>query len=200
MLDIRRGVSVRLLLAAGLLTGLSLTGCAASTTERLGLAPLSTVAAVDVARYAGTWYEIASFPQSFQEGCTATTATYTRREDGEIDVLNRCRKGSLEGPEDTAEGRARVVDAATNAKLEVSFFRPFWGDYWVIDLAPDYSYAVVGHPGRDYLWILSRTPAMAEDTYSAILGRLVEKGYETGRLRRTLQPATTASSGPTGGG
>ena len=165
-----------------------LSGCAASTTERLGLPPLTTVAAVDLAKYAGTWYEIASFPQSFQKGCTATTATYSARPDGEINVVNRCRKGSLEGKEDVAEGRARVVDTATNARLEVSFFRPFWGDYWIIQLAPDYSYAVVGHPGRDYLWILSRTPQMEEAVYAGVLAKLKEQGYELSRLQKTLQP------------
>ena len=166
-----------------------LSGCAVSTTERLGLPPLTTVPAVDLSKYAGTWYEIASYPQSFQKGCTATMANYSARPDGEINVVNRCRKDSLEGEEDTAEGRARVVDTTTNAKLEVSFFRPFWGDYWIIQLAPDYSYAVVGHPGRDYLWILSRTPQMDEAVYSGILAKLKEQGYELNRLQKTLQPA-----------
>lgn len=179
--------------AALALAATSLFGCAASTTERLNLPPLQTVARVELGRYLGTWYEIASFPQSFQEGCTATTATYKLREDGEIDVLNRCNKGSVTGPEDRAEGRARVVDPTTNAKLEVSFFRPFWGSYWIIDLAPDYSYAVVGHPDRDYLWILSRTPVMADETYADILGRLTRVGYETGRLQRTAQVAPTSN-------
>jgi apolipoprotein D and lipocalin family protein len=169
-------------------------GCATSTTERLGLPPLETVPRVELSRYVGTWYEIASFPQSFQRGCTATTATYTQRADGEIDVLNRCRKGSPEGEESSATGRARVVDRASNAKLEVSFFRPFWGDYWVIDLAPDYSYAVVGHPGRDYLWILSRTASMPAATYDGILERLKAKGYETGRLVRTVHGAGSGQS------
>jgi apolipoprotein D and lipocalin family protein len=162
-------------------------GCTTSTTERLHLPPLQTVAHVDLSRYAGTWYEIASFPQSFQRGCTGTTATYTLRADGDVDVLNRCRTGSLDGKEKSALGRARVVDHATNAKLEVSFFRPFWGDYWIIDLAGDYSYAVVGHPGRDYLWILARRPTMDEATYQGIVARLQAGGYETGRLTRTLQ-------------
>ena len=166
-----------------------LSGCAASTTERLHLPPLTTVPAVDLSKYAGTWYEIASYPQSFQKGCMATTANYAARPDGEINVVNRCRKDSLEGVEDVAEGRARVVDKATNAKLEVSFFRPFWGDYWIIQLAPDYSYAVVGHPGRDYLWILSRTPQMEEAVYTGILEKLKEQGYELSRLQKTLQPA-----------
>ena len=170
-------------------------GCATSTTERLGLPPLQTVAHVDLSRYLGSWYEIASFPQSFQRGCTATTATYTLRDDGDIDVLNRCRKGSIDGEENSALGRARVVDRATNAKLEVSFFRPFWGDYWIIDLSDDYSYAVVGHPGRDYLWILSRTPTMAAATYESLITRLQARGYETSRLVRTLQVAAPSAAG-----
>ena len=173
----------------GLLGFLIVTGCASSTTERLHLPALRTVAHVDLSRYLGTWYEIASFPQRFQRGCTATTAIYTLRDDGKIDVLNRCRKGALDGPEKSAHGRARVVDRATNAKLEVSFFRPFWSDYWIIDLADDYSYAVVGHPGRDYLWILARKPTMAEATYQAIVARLQAQGYDTSRLVRTLQVA-----------
>ncbi len=169
-----------------------LAGCATTTTSRLRLPPLGTVAHVDLGRYVGTWYEIAAFPQRFQRGCTATTATYTLRPDGDLDVLNSCRKGALEGEERSARGRARVVDRATNAKLEVSFFRPFWGDYWIIDLADDYSYAVVGHPGRDYLWILGRTPAMDEATYQGIVTRLQSQGYETARLVRTLQIAAPA--------
>ena len=171
-------------LAVGMLL---LTGCAATTTERLHLSPLRTVAHVDLDRYLGTWYDIASFPQPFQQGCTGTTATYTMRSDGEVDVLNRCRKGSLTGEEDSAKGRARVVDPSTNAKLEVSFFRPFWGDYWIIDLGASYEYAVVGHPSRDYLWILSRTPEMDGTVYDGIIGRLREQGYEVERLNRTLQ-------------
>ena len=170
------------------------TGCAATTTERLRLPPLETVARVDLSRYVGTWYEIANFPQSFQRGCTATTATYTIRPDGDIDVLNRCRKGSIDGKEKTALGRARAVDRSTNAKLEVSFFRPFWGDYWIIDLADDYTYSVVGHPGRDYLWILSRTPTMSEATYQVLVARLKAQGYETARLQRTVQVAERYSS------
>ena len=175
----------------GLLAILSAAGCATSTTERLQLPALETVSHVDLGRYLGTWYEIASFPQSFQRGCTGTTATYTLRADGELDVLNRCRLGSLDGKEKEALGRARLVDRTTNAKLEVSFFRPFWGPYWIIGLAQDYSYAVVGHPGRDYLWILSRTPTMNEQTYQAIVTRLQGQGYETSRLVRTVQGPST---------
>ena len=178
-----------------LVWALVVSGCAASTTERLRLPPLQTVAHVELSSYVGTWYEIANFPQSFQRGCRATTATYTVRADGDIDVLNRCRKDSLDGAEKSGLGRARVVDRATNAKLEVSFFRPFWGDYWIIDLADDYSYAVVGHPGRDDLWILARTPTMAEATYQSLITRLQAKGYETSRLVRTLQIAEPPAKG-----
>jgi apolipoprotein D and lipocalin family protein len=176
-------------LRAVVLAAVTGAGCGQTTTARRGLPPLQTVSHVDLARYLGEWYEIASFPQRFQRGCTATTATYSMRADGDIEVVNRCRKGSPTGPEDVAKGRARVVDRVSNAKLEVSFFRPFWGDYWIIDLAPDYTYAVVGHPSRDYLWILSRTPAMQPSTYAAVVSRLDQVGYETGRLVTTVQPA-----------
>lgn len=176
-------------LARLVLGALSVAGCAATTTARLHLPPLATVPHVDLERYLGTWYEIASFPQRFQRGCTGTTATYARNADGTIAVLNRCRKGSLDGEEKSAEGRARVVDPSTNAKLEVSFFRPFWGDYWIVDLGSDYEYAVVGHPSRDYLWILSRTPTMDPGVYDGIVARLRAQGYEVERLNRTLQPS-----------
>ncbi|MGB5219483.1 MAG: lipocalin family protein [Polyangiales bacterium] len=168
--------------------GITLFGCSESTTERLELPPLEAVSQVDLERYLGTWYEIASYPQRFQKGCTGTTATYTLRDDGDIDVLNKCRKGSLDGPEDLAEGRARVVDHESNAKLEVSFFWPFWGDYWIIDLGPDYEYAVVGHPSRDYLWILSRTRTLDDQVYARILARLEEQGYPLEPLEKTPQP------------
>ena len=165
-----------------------LAGCS-TTTQRLKLPPLETVPKVELSRYLGTWYEIASFPQSFQKGCTGTTATYSLKDDGELKVLNRCFKERLDGEESVATGRARVVDKETNAKLEVSFFGPFWGDYWIIQLGPDYQYAVVGHPGRDYLWILSRTPVLEQATYDGIVARLGEQHYTLERLEKTLQPA-----------
>jgi apolipoprotein D and lipocalin family protein len=181
----------RLRLGCAVLALLGLVGCGKTATERLGAPPLRTVARVDLSRYVGTWYEIASFPNRFQKGCTATTATYTLAPEGHIRVVNRCRKGSLDGEEVAATGRARVVDPATNARLEVSFFRPFWGDYWIIDLGEEYEFAVVGHPSRDYLWILSRTPQMDDAVYRSILERLEAQRYEIERLRRTLQPAAS---------
>ncbi len=151
-------------------------------------ARLETVPAVDLDRYLGRWYEIASYPAWFQRGCTASTAEYSRRPDGAIRVVNRCRKGALGGKPKVAEGKAVVVDPIRNAKLEVSFFWPFSGDYWIIDLDQEYGWAVVGEPRRNYLWILSRTPTMDEATYQAIVSRLPDKGYDPGKLRRTLQP------------
>lgn len=175
---------MRHVFALGLLL---LTACA-TTTSRRDLPPLETVPSVDLSRYVGTWYEIASFPQRFQEGCTGTSATYSLRPDGRIEVVNRCRDQTLDGPERVSTGVAKVVDERTNARLKVSFFRPFWGDYWVIQLDPEYRWAVVGHPSRDYLWILSRTPTLDEATYARILERLTADGYDVARLRRTLQP------------
>jgi apolipoprotein D and lipocalin family protein len=162
--------------------------CARTTTQREGLPPLETVEHVDLPSYLGTWYEIASYPQRFQTGCTATTANYSLRNDGLIRVINRCHKGWLDGELDQAKGIARVVDKATNAKLEVSFFRPFWGEYWIIDLDDEYQWAVVGHPSRDYLWILSREPQLDDAVYEGILDRLREQHYDTSRLVRTVQP------------
>ncbi len=175
-------------LLLALIVNVALFGCSKTTTERLQLPPLEPVPQVEIERYLGTWYEIASYPQRFQQGCTGTTATYSLRSDGEIDVVNKCRKGGLDGPEDVAEGRARVFDRDTNAKLEVSFFWPFWGDYWIIDLGLDYEYAVVGHPSRDYLWILSRSPTLDDETYDGILSRLEDNGYPLKPLQKTLQP------------
>lgn len=183
----------RFILPAGLLFLVAGTSPAAPETTPKEPAPPRTVAHVDLERYVGTWYEIASYPQRFQRGCTATTAVYTLREDGMIQVLNRCNRDSLDGRETIGRGRARVVDQASNAKLKVTFFWPFWGDYWIIDLDREYRYAVVGHPSRKYLWILSRTSTMDPLVYSGILERLTAQGYNVARLRVTLQSLEPAA-------
>jgi len=151
--------------------------------------PLQVVPRVDLNRYLGTWYEIATIPQRFQKDCVAVTATYTLRDDGKIEVLNKCRKKTLDGEIKTAKGKAWVVDKETNAKLKVQFFWPFRGDYWIIELDPDYQYAVVGHPDRKYLWILSRTPQMDEALYQDLMQRIANKGYDLALIKRTLQPS-----------
>lgn len=152
------------------------------------LPELQTVKSVDLNRYVGKWYEIASFYQRFQKGCVASTALYSLREDGDIDVLNECRLKTFDGKLKKAKGKARVVDTITNAKLKVSFFWPFWGKYWIIDLGENYEYAVVGHPSRDYLWILSRTPTLDENVLSGILERLKSQHYDLSKLNKTPQP------------
>ena len=176
----------RWLRPAGLVCLALLAACAHADTAR---APLRTVPVVDLDRYLGTWFEIASYPQWFQRGCVASTATYSRREDGRIRVLNACRQGSLDGPLRQAEGVAWLAAGeATGARLIVQFFWPFRGDYWIIELDEEYRYAVVGHPSREYLWILSRTPRMDPALYVDLARRIALHGYDPGRLERTLQP------------
>jgi len=149
--------------------------------------PLETVNFVNLERYTGRWYEIARYPHFFERGCTGVTADYSIRDDGRIEVINTCIESSLDGPERLIQGSARVADPTTNAKLKVSFFGPFEGDYWIIDLDEDYSYAVVGAPNRRFLWILSRTPTMDAETYDGILQRLWEIGYDTEPLELVPQ-------------
>ncbi len=148
---------------------------------------LETVPFVDLDKYAGKWYEIASYPQRFQKGCHGTTATYTNRGQGYIIVENRCNKGSLTGKKSYIKGKAFVEKNSGNAKLKAQFFWPFKGRYWIIDLAGDYSYAVVSHPNRKYLWILSRTSQMSEPVYIEILKRLEKKGFDLSNLQKTEQ-------------
>jgi len=147
---------------------------------------LETVDYVDLEKYSGEWYEIASFPQSFQKGCTCTKATYTPNEDGTIQVENTCNLPEKEKTK-SATAKAFVEEGSGNAKLKVQFFWPFRGKYWIIDLADDYSYAVVGHPNRKYLWILSRTPEMDQTIYEGILKRVEVKGFDLSKLEKTEQ-------------
>lgn len=148
---------------------------------------LETVPFVDLAKYAGKWYEIAAFPQKFQKGCHCTIAEYTPTDKGYILVENRCKKDSVSGRESYIRGKAFIKKNTGNAKLKVQFFWPFRGKYWIIDLADDYSYAVVGHPNRKYLWILSRTPVMPEELYGQITSKIAAKGFDLNKLVRTVQ-------------
>jgi apolipoprotein D and lipocalin family protein len=154
---------------------------------------VKTVPSVDLTRYAGTWFEIARFPNRFQDHCVGDVrATYTRRSDRRIDVLNRCRAG--DGRVDEAKGVARVVDTTSNARLEVRFAPGFlswlpmvWGDYWIIGLGDDYGWATVGSPDRDYLWILSRTPELPAVEYERAVAAARDNGFDVRRLVRTQQ-------------
>jgi len=146
---------------------------------------LEVVPTVDLNRYAGSWYEIASLPVSQQKGCFCTKAEYSLMDDGVIKVVNTCRKNSPDGEVDRAEGKAFVVPGSNNAKLRVQFFWPFRGDYWILELENDYSYAVVGVPSRKYCWILSRTPQMDPEILEMLVQHLKAKGFDVSRMQRT---------------
>jgi apolipoprotein D and lipocalin family protein len=171
---------------AALLLGVGLTGCGTPAIQT----DLPTVAHVDLARYQGTWHEIARLPMWFQRGCVRSTANYALEADGTVRVVNRCR--TEDGSEKSAVGRAYVVDGGSNARLEVEFDNWFSrlfpgvarGDYWVIHLEPDYSVAVVGNPSRDYLWILARDPVLPDARYRAIVERCARLGFPVEQLVR----------------
>jgi apolipoprotein D and lipocalin family protein len=158
-----------------------------------GLPPLQTVAKVDMTRYLGRWYEIARLPNRFQKGCVASTADYALRADGEISVINSCRN-EQDGSVAQVTGRAWIVDTASNAQLKVTFFWPFRGDYWIIELGKEYEYAVVGTPNRKYLWILSRTASMDDGLYAAILQRAGQQGFNSSAVIRENSGALKAGA------
>ena len=153
--------------------------------------PPTRVQQVDLERYVGLWYEIARIPNPFQDQCVrGVTAEYTLRDDGRVDVVNRCYK--KDGELDEAKGLARVEDKETNSLLKVSFFsilgwRPVWGDYWIIDLARDYSYAVVCSPDRKYGWILARESELPVEVLDGIFERLRQQGFAKEDFEPTAQ-------------
>jgi len=159
------------------------------------VAAVRTVASVDLDRYAGGWFEIARFPNRFQRQCVGDVrASYARRADGRLDVVNRCR--TADGDTE-ARGVARIVDQRTLAKLKVrfapawlSFLPAVWGDYWIIGLAPDYSWAVIGDPGREYLWILARAPHLDDQSLAAARAVARDNGFDVNRLELTPQSGT----------
>jgi apolipoprotein D and lipocalin family protein len=154
--------------------------------------PVRTVPFVDLNRYIGDWFEIARFPNRFQRQCIGDVrASYARRPDGRLDVVNRCR--TIEGQTEAA-GVARIVNERTFAQLKVrfapawlSFISAVWGDCWIIGLAPDYSWAVVGDPGREYLWILARTPHLDDQSLAAARAIARDNGFDVERLVPTPQ-------------
>jgi apolipoprotein D and lipocalin family protein len=150
--------------------------------------PPQPAKAVELDRYLGKWYEVARYDMRFEKGCEGVTAEYSKRPDGLIRVLNTCRQGAVDGPVKVAEGKAKVVDPATNAKLKVSFFGPFFCDYWVMDHADDYSWSIVGEGSGKYLWLLSRKPPTDADR-AALTARAKALGYDVTMLRPTKQPA-----------
>jgi apolipoprotein D and lipocalin family protein len=183
----------RLLLRAGAIVFGALCLPAAAMRAAGPSDPVTTVPAVDLTRYLGTWYEIARYDNWFQRSCAGdVAATYATRADGRLDVTNVCR--TSDGGMKTAKGLAEVVDRNTRARLKVRFapailsFLPMvWGDYWVLGLDVDYAWAVVGTPDRKYLWILSRTPTLNEAQKNAVLAIVRAQGFDQQRLLYTPQ-------------
>ena len=157
--------------------------------------PVRMIASLDVPKYLGTWYEIAKFPNWFQKKCVGNTkAVYSMRADSNLKVLNSCK--NADGVVSEAEGTARQIGAQDSPKLEVRFapawlsFLPMvWGDYWVIDLDPQYQVAAVSDPKREYLWVLSRTPQLDKKVYEDLLQRLQAQQFDVRKLEITPQPA-----------
>ena len=142
----------------------------------------STITTLDLNRYLGKWYEIARYDHAFERDLVGTTAEYSLRKDGKIKVLNSGYLGTLDGTYRESIGKAKLSSNGEPGQLRVSFFGPFYGDYYILDLAPDYSYSVVGSSSPKYLWILSRTPELSSEAQSRILNNLQKRGYDTTKL------------------
>ena len=147
--------------------------------------PLQTVEKVDLERYLGTWYEIARYEHFFEKDCKNVSANYSIMDEETIKVINKCTKIQTNEKKE-AMGRAYAIDE-TNSKLKVSFFRPFYGDYWVLILDENYEYAVVGTPNREYLWILARDKKLPLKIQNDILEKLPSLGFVISKLLWTMQ-------------
>ena len=164
---------------------LLLVGCASGPKAP----PLRTVERVDMDRYLGRWYVIANIPYFLEKGKVASYDTYARKPDGTLVNNFTFRKGGPDAPETTWHGSAWVVNTRTNAEWKVRFIWPFTSTYLVLELDPDYRWAVVGTPGRGLLWILARDRQMSAATYAAILERIRAQGYDPAQLAKVPQPA-----------
>jgi apolipoprotein D and lipocalin family protein len=142
---------------------------------------------VDLDRYVGTWYEIARFPHSFEKGLVGVTATYTLKVKGMIEVVNQGYKDSLDGELSRAVGKAKVAKSGNPAHLRVSFFWIFYADYLILELDADYQYVLIGSSSDKYLWILAREPQLDEETYTMLVAKARERGYDVSKLQRVPQ-------------
>jgi len=149
----------------------------------------TTVKSLDLNRYLGKWYEIARFPHSFEKDLVGVTATYSLREDGKIKVLNQGYKNTLDGELSVAEGKAKIPNKLEPAKLKVSFFWIFYGDYNVLELDENYQYVMIGSSTDKYFWILSRTPQMEPAIYEMLLEKALKRGYNLDKLEKVPQGA-----------
>jgi apolipoprotein D and lipocalin family protein len=140
-----------------------------------------------IEKYLGIWYEIARFDHSFERGLQGVTATYTLKPDGKIEVLNQGYKNGLDGKLKKAVGKAKLLSPQTPRNLLVSFFWIFYAPYNILELDPDYRYALIGSKSLNYIWILSRTPQMDENTYQTLVDKAKARGYDTSKLIKVLQ-------------
>lgn len=164
-------------LLCGMLTVITISSCSAS--ENINT---TTVKELDLNRFLGQWYEIARFDHTFERGMVGCTATYSLNADGTIKVVNAGYKNNLDGKFKETEGKARRPNDAEPGKLEVAFFWNFYADYYVLELADDYRYALIGSKKSKYLWILSRTPKMDETDLNHVLETARTRGYDTEKL------------------
>lgn len=143
--------------------------------------------AVDTQRYMGRWYEQFRYEASFQKDMDGVTADYALNPDGTVRVVNRGRRGGPDGRIKEAVGKAKIVDPRTNAKLKVSFFGPFYGDYWVLDHGDDYEWSIVGEPSGRYLWALTRAAKPDAALLARLEARVRALGYDWSLVRITKQ-------------
>jgi lipocalin len=145
------------------------------------------VDSLNIQKYLGTWFEIARFDHSFERNLTGVTATYTLKDDGSIKVVNQGYENTLKGNYKKAEGKAKIPDTNKPSRLRVSFFWIFYSDYLVLELDPDYQWALIGSSSDKYLWILSRTPELPDSVFTEILAKAKKRGYDTSKLIKVLQ-------------
>ena len=168
------------LILLSLASTLILSACANQAVYRQSPESLKSVPFVNIDRYLGKWYEIYRLPNWFEDNdCITVTAEYSLRDDGHVSVLNSCYK--KEKKQD-AKGIAKIVEESNNSKLRVSFFRPFYGDYWILDLANDYSWVLIGEPSGKYFWILARDKKLSPELEESLLVKAEKLGY----LRKDL--------------
>jgi apolipoprotein D and lipocalin family protein len=174
----RRNIAIMSIVAA------VLAGCSPAGPSGNSSVPQPTKP-VEIDQYLGHWFELARYENRFERGCEAVTADYSLRDDGMVRVLNTCRGGGINGRRKESEGRAKTVPDSGNAELKVSFFGPFYGDYWILDRAADYSWSIVGEPSGRYLWILTRTPKPTKQIRNMLVEKAKALGYDVEMLRWT---------------
>ncbi|MDN3646353.1 lipocalin family protein [Pontixanthobacter aestiaquae] len=170
---------------AAIAVAIATSGCVGKPGPVGNIAVPQPAKSVDTSKYLGRWYEYGRYEAPFQKGCEAVTADYSLREDGKIKVVNSCRKRSVENDADQSTGRAKIVEGSDGAKLKVSFFGPFYGDYWVLDRGEAYEWSIVGEPSGRYLWMLTREAKPDAKLQAKLKSRVVELGYDWSLVRMT---------------